>query len=91
MLAPAVKAPLPRSFRMADAKISREPHRYSGLTSITANISVVEPKPPDDPDSALAFSMEGTSASRLARCTFIVVARMEFHPGGEHVSERDRR
>ena len=59
-LAPVVKAAPSSEFRMAGAKIPREPHRYSGLTSIPANISVVEPKPPDDPDSALAFSMEGT-------------------------------
>ena len=39
-------------------KIAREPNRYSGRTSMVANISVHEPKPPDDPDSALAFSME---------------------------------
>jgi NADH-quinone oxidoreductase subunit G len=45
---------------MAGAKIPRESHRYSGLTSIHADISVVEPKPPDDPDSALAYSMEGS-------------------------------
>lgn len=60
-LAPIVRAAPSSQFRMAGAKIPREPHRYSGLTSITANISVVEPKPPDDPDSALAFSMEGAS------------------------------
>ncbi len=53
-------APL-SSFRIAGAKIPREPHRYSGRTSITANISVVEPKPPDDPDSSLSYSMEGAS------------------------------
>jgi len=58
-LAPVVQAAPSSKFRMAGAKIPREPHRYSGLTSITANISVVEPKPPDDPDSALAYSMEG--------------------------------
>ncbi|MGB9455375.1 MAG: NADH-quinone oxidoreductase subunit NuoG [Bryobacteraceae bacterium] len=46
-------------FRMADAKVPREPHRYSGRTSMLANISVHEPKPPDDPDSPLSFSMEG--------------------------------
>jgi NADH-quinone oxidoreductase subunit G len=40
------------------SKIAREPNRYSGRTSMLANISVHEPKPPDDPDSALAFSME---------------------------------
>ncbi|MFZ0661467.1 MAG: NADH-quinone oxidoreductase subunit NuoG [Acidobacteriaceae bacterium] len=47
-------------FRIEGAKVPREPHRYSGRTSMTANISVVEPKPPNDPDSALSYSMEGT-------------------------------
>ena len=60
-LAPVVRAAPPAKFRMAGAKIPRESHRSSGLTSITANISVVEPKPPDDPDSALAYSMEGAT------------------------------
>jgi NADH-quinone oxidoreductase, chain G len=44
--------------RSAAGKIAREPIRYSGRTAMLANISVHEPKPPDDPDSALAFSME---------------------------------
>jgi NADH-quinone oxidoreductase subunit G len=44
--------------RKAVGKIAREPNRYSGRTSMLANISVHEPKPPADPDSALAFSME---------------------------------
>jgi NADH-quinone oxidoreductase subunit G len=44
----------------AGAKIPRQQHRSSGRTAILANISVHEPKPPDDPDSPLAFSMEGT-------------------------------
>jgi NADH-quinone oxidoreductase subunit G len=44
--------------RSAVGKIAREPNRYSGRTAMFANISVHEPKPPDDPDSALAFSME---------------------------------
>jgi NADH-quinone oxidoreductase subunit G len=44
--------------RKAVGKIAREPERYSGRTSMLANISVDEPKPPDDVDSALAFSME---------------------------------
>jgi NADH-quinone oxidoreductase subunit G len=47
-------------FRIAGAKIPREPHRYSGRTSMLANISVHEPKPPDDADSPLSFSMEGS-------------------------------
>lgn len=44
--------------RDAAGKIAREPNRYSGRTSMLANITVHEPKPQDDPDSALAFSME---------------------------------
>ena len=46
-------------FRIAGQKIPRQPHRYSGRTAITAHVNIHEPKPPDDPDSALAFSMEG--------------------------------
>ncbi len=46
-------------FRIAGAKIPREPHRYSGRTSMLANIQVSEPKPPEDPDSALSYTMEG--------------------------------
>jgi len=60
-LAPAVAAAPSSKFRMDGAKIPRDSHRYSGLTSIHANISVAEPKPPDDPDSALAYSMEGSA------------------------------
>jgi NADH-quinone oxidoreductase subunit G len=45
---------------MAGEKVPREPHRYSGRTAMLANISVHEPKPPDDRDSPLSFSMEGT-------------------------------
>ncbi|HET7212068.1 MAG TPA: NADH-quinone oxidoreductase subunit NuoG [Terriglobia bacterium] len=46
-------------FRMTNEKVPRSPHRYSGRTAMLANINVSEPKPPEDPDSALAFSMEG--------------------------------
>ncbi len=44
--------------RQEIGKVAREPNRYSGRTSMLANISVHEPKPPEDADSALAFSME---------------------------------
>jgi NADH-quinone oxidoreductase subunit G len=44
--------------RKATGKIAREPNRYSGRTSMLANITIHEPKPPEDPDSPLAFSME---------------------------------
>lgn len=48
-------------FRIIEQKIPRQPHRYSGRTAMYANINISEPKPPEDPDSALSFSMEGTS------------------------------
>ncbi|MEJ2716937.1 MAG: NADH-quinone oxidoreductase subunit NuoG, partial [Deltaproteobacteria bacterium] len=46
-------------FRAVGQKIPRQSHRYSGRTAMHANVDVHEPKPPGDPDSALAFSMEG--------------------------------
>jgi NADH-quinone oxidoreductase subunit G len=49
----------PATFRIAGLKVAREAHRYSGRTAIGANVTVHEPKPPDDPDSALSFTMEG--------------------------------
>jgi NADH-quinone oxidoreductase subunit G len=54
-----LQAAPPAHFRMSGEKIPRQPHRYSGRTAMLANISVHEPKPPEDPDSPLAFSMEG--------------------------------
>jgi NADH-quinone oxidoreductase subunit G len=49
----------PGDFRMAGQKIPRQPHRYSGRTAMLAHINVSEPKPPQDPDSPMSFSMEG--------------------------------
>ena len=49
----------PAGFRVAGMKIPRQPHRYSGRTSMHANVNVHEPKPADDQDSPLSFSMEG--------------------------------
>ena len=47
-------------FRVAGGqRIPREPHRYSGRTSMLANINVSEPRPPEDPDSGLSYTMEG--------------------------------
>ena len=51
----------PADLRVAGGKFPREPHRYSGRTAMLANITVHEPKPPEDPDSALKFSMEGVA------------------------------
>lgn len=49
------------AFRIRGQKIARSPHRYSGRTSMRANISVHEPRQPQDNDSMLAFSMEGNN------------------------------
>ncbi len=56
---PVLEIAPPASFRIVGQKIPRQPARYSGRTSMNAQISVHEPKPPDDPDTPLAFSMEG--------------------------------
>ncbi|AVO55502.1 NADH-quinone oxidoreductase subunit NuoG [Ectopseudomonas mendocina] len=55
------------SFRIKGLKLAREPHRYSGRTAMRANISVHEPRQPQDQDSAFAFSMEGYSGTQEDR------------------------
>jgi NADH-quinone oxidoreductase subunit G len=47
--------------RIFGSKIAREPRRYSGRTAMRANLSVHEPRQPQDQDSAMSFSMEGIS------------------------------
>jgi NADH-quinone oxidoreductase subunit G len=42
-------------------KVARQPQRWSGRTAADAGESVFEPAPVADPDSALAFSLEGLS------------------------------
>jgi len=56
---PATEIAPPAGFRISGMKIPRQPHRYSGRTAMFANTNLHEPKPPDDPDSPLSFSMEG--------------------------------
>jgi NADH-quinone oxidoreductase subunit G len=56
---PILQAAPTADFRQAGSKIPRQPHRYSGRTAMLAAIDVSEPKPPEDNDSPLAFSMEG--------------------------------
>jgi NADH-quinone oxidoreductase subunit G len=46
-------------FRMLNMKMPRQTIRYSGRTAMNANIAVSEARLPQDPDSPLAFSMEG--------------------------------
>jgi NADH-quinone oxidoreductase subunit G len=52
-------------FRVAGMRIPREPHRYSGRTAMSAHRNVHEPRPPQDRDSPLAFSMEGYQGRQL--------------------------
>jgi NADH-quinone oxidoreductase subunit G len=54
---PGVSPPV--EFRISGMKVPRQPHRYSGRTAMQAKVHLHEPKPPDDPDSPLSFSMEG--------------------------------
>ncbi|MBF7731504.1 NADH-quinone oxidoreductase subunit NuoG [Pseudomonas sp. N040] len=62
-LAGIVAAAPSASFRIMGMKQAREPHRYSGRTAMRANISVHEPRTPQDQDSSFAFSMEGYAGS----------------------------
>jgi NADH-quinone oxidoreductase subunit G len=50
------------SFRVSGQRIPRQPHRYSGRTSMLAHHNVSEPKPPEDPDSPMSYTMEGLRA-----------------------------
>ncbi|WP_288097438.1 NADH-quinone oxidoreductase subunit NuoG [Pseudomonas sp.] len=62
-LAAIVDAAPSAAFRIKGLKLAREPLRYSGRTAMRADISVHEPRTPQDKDTAFAFSMEGYSGS----------------------------
>jgi NADH-quinone oxidoreductase subunit G len=64
-LAEVGEASADANFRFQGLKIARQSHRYSGRTAMDAHIDVVEKKPPTDPDSPFAFSMEGASGKLL--------------------------
>ncbi|WP_085694835.1 MULTISPECIES: NADH-quinone oxidoreductase subunit NuoG [unclassified Pseudomonas] len=66
-LAGIVDAAPSAAFRIKGLKLAREPLRYSGRTAMRANISVHEPRTPQDKDTAFAFSMEGYSGSAEPR------------------------
>lgn len=55
------------NFRIRGQKLAREPHRYSGRTAMRANISVHEPRQPQDSDTMFAFSMEGNNQPAAPR------------------------
>ncbi len=50
-------------FRLLGAQIPRQGFRFSGRTAVSAHIDVHEPAPPQDPDTPLSFSMEGSGQS----------------------------
>ncbi|QJT18737.1 NADH-quinone oxidoreductase subunit NuoG [Aeromonas sp. 1805] len=50
--------------RIRGMKLAREPHRYSGRTSMLADRNVSEPRVAQDPDSPFNFSMEGYAGAR---------------------------
>ncbi|WP_166252930.1 NADH-quinone oxidoreductase subunit NuoG [Marinobacter salicampi] len=61
MLAGIVEAAPGANFRIEGLRLAREPHRYSGRTSMRADQAVAEPRPLQDPDTPFSFSMEGYS------------------------------
>lgn len=52
-------APGPDWRAPAGRRVARMSHRFSGRTAKDADTSLREPRPPDDPETPLAFSMEG--------------------------------
>lgn len=60
VFAPVTNIAPPADFRLNGMKVPRQPHRYSGRTSMHADVAVSENKPPEDADTPLTFSMEGS-------------------------------
>ncbi|WP_148863157.1 NADH-quinone oxidoreductase subunit NuoG [Marinobacter fonticola] len=58
-LARIVDAAPGADYRVGGTKLAREPHRYSGRTSMRAHLNVSEPRAPQDADTPFSFSMEG--------------------------------
>nr|WP_113865097.1 NADH-quinone oxidoreductase subunit NuoG [Brenneria salicis]NMN91069.1 NADH dehydrogenase subunit G [Brenneria salicis ATCC 15712 = DSM 30166]RBP66565.1 NADH dehydrogenase subunit G [Brenneria salicis ATCC 15712 = DSM 30166]RLM31988.1 NADH-quinone oxidoreductase subunit G [Brenneria salicis ATCC 15712 = DSM 30166] len=64
----AIKQAAPdASFRIRGQKLARSPNRSSGRTAMRANISVHEPRQPQDTDTMFAFSMEGNNSPTAQR------------------------
>ncbi len=59
MFAPLLSVAPLATHRVAGMRVARQSQRYSGRTAEHADQTVFEPKPLDDPQSPLAFSMEG--------------------------------
>ena len=49
-----------KDFRIeGDHRVARQTHRYSGRTAMNADVSVHEPKAPEDDETPYSYSMEG--------------------------------
>ncbi len=70
------------TFRIRGQKLAREPHRYSGRTAMRANISVHEPRQPQDKDTMFAFSMEGNNQPTAPRSEIPFAGRRAGTPAG---------
>lgn len=70
------------TFRIRGQKLAREPHRYSGRTAMRANISVHEPRQPQDKDTMFAFSMEGNNQPTARDLKFRSHGRRAGTPAG---------
>ncbi|AEX51219.1 NADH-quinone oxidoreductase subunit NuoG [Rahnella aquatilis] len=62
-----VEAAPDATFRIRGQKLARSPIRSSGRTAARANISVHEPRQPQDKDTMFAFSMEGNNSPTANR------------------------
>jgi NADH-quinone oxidoreductase subunit G len=72
-------------FRDMGMKVPRQTPRFSGRTSMNANVNLHEPKPIQDENSALAFSMEGSRDVQSATLTAFYMA-----PGWNSVQASNR-
>ncbi len=89
----------PHNFRINGQPVPREPHRYSGRTAMLANIAVSEPRPLQDNDSPLTYTMEGYPGLPPASMTPYfwapgwnsgqAVNKYQAEPGGE-LKEQDQ-
>ena len=59
-----VRAAAPATAVRDGRKVARQPLRWSGRTAVDADRTVFEPGPEPDPDSPLAFSLEGLQPSQ---------------------------
>jgi NADH-quinone oxidoreductase subunit G len=64
LLATMLEAAPNAGLRIRGMRLAREPHRYSGRTSMLADQNVSEPRVAQDPDSPFNFSMEGYAGAR---------------------------